>query len=137
MKGRGYIIYSIITTVLQAIAAAGIVLWMLPVLGVHIPLWGLGLLMAAIGAWGVIGYKLSRDIVNTEPKTPSTAMIGYKGKVTTILDPEGVVRVRGELWKAITNHATIEKNEPIIVEGIEGMILFVASCKHQAVSIRK
>ncbi|MDY6911914.1 MAG: NfeD family protein [Chloroflexota bacterium] len=137
MKGRGYIVYSIATTFLQLIAATGIVIWLLPSLGVHIPLWGLGLLLAAIGAWGVIGYKLSRDIVNTEPKTPSSAMIGCKGKVTTMLDPEGVVRVRGELWKARTSHATIEKNESIVVEGIEGMVLFVASSRSQTIHIQR
>ena len=126
MKGRGYIIYSILTTVLQEAAVVAIVLWLLPLLEVHIPLWGMAILMAAVAAWGLIGYRLTRNIVNQESVTPSSAMIGSEGIAATPIEPEGVVRVRGELWKARTNHAAIAKNEEIVVEEIEGLILYVA-----------
>ena len=126
MKGRGYIIYSILTTVLQEAAVVALVLWLLPLLEVHVPLWGMAILMAAVAAWGLIGYRLTRNIVNQESVTPSSAMIGCEGIAVTPLEPEGVVRVRGELWKARTNHAAIAKNEEIIVEEIDGLILYVA-----------
>ena len=126
MRGKGYILYSIITTLLQEAAAAGIVLWLLPMLDVHIPLWGLGIIMTAVGAWGFIGYWLSKDVVNREEHTPSSAMIGCAGKATTPIDPEGVVRIRGELWKARSSSGIIDKGEDIVIVGIEGLILSVA-----------
>ena len=125
MRGRRYILYSVITTMLEGLAGAAIVLWLLPLLEIHLPLWSLAIVMAAIGIWGFIGYRLTRDVVNREDRTPASAMIGCTGKATTPIDPKGVVHIRGELWEARANTSPIRKDEEIVVVGIEGLILFV------------
>ena len=125
MRGRGYIIYSIISTLLQEAVAVLLVLWLLPMLGTNIPLWGLGVIMAVIAVWGFIGYWLSKDIINREVATPSNAMVGCSGKATTPINPDGVVRVRGELWKAYSPSDTISAGEDVTVVDVVGLTLYV------------
>jgi len=51
--------------------------------------------------------------------------IGMKGITKTILNPEGQVFVRGELWNAISIEGNIKKNESIEVERIQNLTLYV------------
>ena len=52
-------------------------------------------------------------------------MIGLTGYVITPLDPEGLVRAHGELWKAECTGDTIEYQEEIVVIGVQGLKLLV------------
>jgi membrane-bound serine protease (ClpP class) len=52
-------------------------------------------------------------------------MIGLEGKVVTMLSPKGMVKIRGELWKAAALEATVEVGDSIVVVGIEGLKLLV------------
>jgi len=57
--------------------------------------------------------------------------IGERGLTKTILDPEGQVFVRGELWTAISTEDKIEKNEPIEVVKIDNLTLWVKRVSSQ------
>ncbi len=57
--------------------------------------------------------------------------IGERGLTKTILNPEGQVFVRGELWKAISTDGKIEKNEPIEVVKIDNLTLWVKRVSSQ------
>ena len=57
--------------------------------------------------------------------------IGERGLTKTILDPEGQVFVRGELWSAISTEGKIEKNEPIEVVKIDNLTLWVKRVSSQ------
>lgn len=52
-------------------------------------------------------------------------MLGLPGNVVTPLDPEGLIRVHGELWKAKCTDDTIVTQEKVIVVGIQGLKLIV------------
>ena len=52
-------------------------------------------------------------------------MIGLKGKVIRRLCPEGVVKVRGELWKTVAENSDIEVGQQVTVVGREGLVLHV------------
>jgi membrane-bound serine protease (ClpP class) len=54
-------------------------------------------------------------------------MIGRRGIVTGRLDPEGYVRVRGELWRAETveNERPLEEGQSVTVVGVSGLKLYV------------
>jgi len=126
MRGKGYTAYSIITTLLEEIALAAIVLWLLPVFGIVIPLWGLALMMIAWGTYSYVSYRLCKRALDKKVTSPGEAMIGCQGKAKTCLDPNGIVQVRGELWKATAADSIIESGEDVIVQGISGLTLFVA-----------
>ena len=57
--------------------------------------------------------------------------IGERGLSKTVLDPEGQVFVRGELWTAISTDGKIEKNEPIEVVKIDNLTLWVKRVSSQ------
>ena len=52
-------------------------------------------------------------------------MIGLLGRVVVALDPQGVVKVRGELWKASCTNGCIGVDEKVVVVGIRDLMLFV------------
>jgi membrane-bound ClpP family serine protease len=126
MQGKGYTAYSIITTLLEEIALAAIVLWLLPVFGIVIPLWALALMMIAWGTYSYVSYRLCKKALDKKVTSPGEAMIGCQGKTKTCLDPDGIVQVQGELWKATTADSMIQSGEDVIVQGVSGLTLFVA-----------
>ena len=126
MQGKGYTAYSIITTLLEEVALAAIVLWLLPVFGIVIPLWALALMMIAWGTYSYISYRLCKKALDKKVTSPGEAMIGCQGQAKTCLDPDGIVQVQGELWKATTADSIIQSGEDVVVKGISGLTVFVA-----------
>ena len=57
--------------------------------------------------------------------TGTSALLGQQGVALSPLDPNGQVRVRGEIWKARTEGEVPLKGERIEVLGIEGLTLVV------------
>jgi membrane-bound ClpP family serine protease len=57
-------------------------------------------------------------------------MVGRKGFTLTRLNPDGYVQVQGERWQAgiEEEQVSIEKDEAICVEAINGLKLAVRSC---------
>jgi len=55
-----------------------------------------------------------------------TTMVGTRGQAVSALTPEGVVRIKGELWQAIASGAPINPGEEITVVEQEGLTLTVA-----------
>ncbi len=57
--------------------------------------------------------------------------IGERGLARTVLDPEGQVFVRGELWTAISTEGKIDANEPVEVVKINNLTLWVKRVSSQ------
>ncbi|OPX25212.1 MAG: hypothetical protein B1H05_04130 [Candidatus Cloacimonas sp. 4484_140] len=57
--------------------------------------------------------------------------IGERGLTRTVLDPEGQVFIRGELWTAISTEGKIDKNEPVEVVKIDNLTLWVKRVSSQ------
>jgi membrane protein implicated in regulation of membrane protease activity len=124
MEGKAYTIYSIITTLLEEAGLAAVVLWLLPRFGIDVPPWGLTLMMAALGIYSYITYRLGKQALNKRPViTPD--MAGSQGKMVTPLAPQGYVRVGGELWQASTEGSVLGEGEEVVVEGMKGLVLIV------------
>ena len=125
MKTKKYTAYSIITSLLEEVALAVVVLWLLPRFGINIPLWGLILMMVALGAYDYITYRLGKKALDKKPMISPEAMVGSKCKATTPLAPRGYVRFGSELWRA-SSSSIINAGEEVIVVGIKGMTLLVS-----------
>ncbi len=52
------------------------------------------------------------------------AMIGQVGVATTDLAPDGMVRLKGELWRA-TSEKRIREGEEVVVKDVKGLVLIV------------
>jgi membrane-bound ClpP family serine protease len=118
-------ILAILSTLLEEIALAAIILWGLPQLGIHIPLAGVIALMSALVAYAVITYRLGSKALGKKPLVGLPDMVGSRGKVVTPLDPEGLVRIKGELWESTSADRRINTGEEVIVVEQDGLKLTV------------
>jgi membrane protein implicated in regulation of membrane protease activity len=72
-------------------------------------------------------YPLVRRAFEANTQTGTAQLIGSKGVSQEPLDPEGYVKINGELWKARTEpiNRPIAANTVIRVRAATGMILIV------------
>jgi len=119
------LIFAIVSTLLEEAALVVIVLWGLPELGIHIPLAGIIALMAAWGAISVVVYRIGSQALGKKAVIGLPAMVGARGKVVSPLAPEGLVRIKGELWGATSSGANVDVGEEVVVVGQDGLRLVV------------
>jgi membrane-bound serine protease (ClpP class) len=77
-----------------------------------------------IGAFFVGVSTLAFRAYRSKPKTGVEGLIGQKGLVKQSIDPEGLVFVHGEYWRAVSGEK-LEPGEKIQVEGVDGLLLTV------------
>ncbi len=121
----GRLIFVIISTLLEEAAIAVIVLWGLPLVGIQVPLWGLIIIMAAWIAFSILTFRLGSRVLTKEEIAGLPSMIGTKGEVVSPLTPEGLVRIKGELWVAKSATGEMEPGSKVIVVGQERLKLVV------------
>ena len=121
-----YTVQAIIGWVLEEAILVAVVLWLLPRFNVNIPLWGLGILMAALAVHSSIMYRIGRPTFLIKPKVAAENIIGNEGEVVKPIAPEGYVKVQGVLWKATCNESNLELGDEVVVVGIEGLRLIVS-----------
>jgi membrane protein implicated in regulation of membrane protease activity len=91
-------------------------------------------------AWGVVLLWVIKDAAlfpfvwrafDRRGSDKLLSMVGQQGIATQRLDPAGYVRVRGELWQAeiIGQDYPAEKNQPVVVQAVSGLKLFVKAVK--------
>jgi len=123
MTGR--LVLGIISTILEEAAIVVIVRWGLPEIGVDIPLWGLIILMVVWLAYSVATYRIGSRALRRKPVVGLPDMVGSKAKVVSPLAPEGLVRIRGELWVAKSAGGEMELGREVIVVGQDSLKLVV------------
>jgi len=121
----GRLILAIISTLFEETAIAVIVLWGLPRLGINIPLWGLVVLMVAWLTYTVTTYRMGSRALRKKQIVGLPDMVGTKGKVVSPLAPEGLVRIKGELWVAKSASGEMEPGGEVIVVGQDRLKLVV------------
>ena len=77
-----------------------------------------------VGGFFVVVSSLAFRAYRTQPKSGMDGLIGEIGLVKKDIDPEGLIFVHGEYWRAIADER-IESDEKVEVEGAEGLILRV------------
>jgi membrane protein implicated in regulation of membrane protease activity len=123
MKHRRYTALAITTSLLEEAALVAVVLLLLPRVAINIPLWGLIIMIIALGVYNYINYRLGKKALIKKPMI--SLDIGSRGRTTTPVSLKGYVRINGELWQASSN-STIDAGEEITVVGIEGMTLLIS-----------
>jgi len=116
---------AILTTLLEEIILAVIILFGLPRLGIDIPLPILIVLMVALVAFAVFTYRKGSRALRRKPVGGLTAMLGSEGKVVSPLDPDGLVRIKSELWTAKSASGRIDTGLAVTVVGRDGLKLIV------------
>lgn len=119
------LILAIVSSLLEETALVAIVLWGLPQVDVHIPLAGLVAMMVALGAYDIFSYRMGSKALRQRPVMGLPAMVGSRGKVASPLSPEGMVKIKGELWKATSEGGVLDIGDEITVVGQDGLRLIV------------
>ncbi|MGD9115762.1 MAG: NfeD family protein [Dehalococcoidia bacterium] len=119
------LIIAIITTALEEAAIAAIGIWLLPKVDIHIPLFAVILIMFAWLAFAVFSYQMGTRALMRKPHVGLSDMVGSRGEVVKPLDPEGMVRIKGETWKAKAAGRKIESGVVVVVVGQKGLKLIV------------
>lgn len=95
---------------------------------------------------GIVGTSVAMvsgmpAMVRTRFSTPTIGrewMIGEEGEAVTAVSPDGVVRVRGALWRARTNRATpLAEADAVRVVEVDGLLLEVEPLEGGAVDYRE
>ena len=120
-----YVIFNIATGLLKGAVLAAIVLWLLPLWGINIPIWGLILIVIAFLIYEIVTFRLGRKALERKPVIWSNAIVGCCGKATTPLTPDGYVKVRGELWRALSSDTDINEGDDIVVVELDRLTLRV------------
>ena len=123
MSGR--LVLAIISSILEEAAIVVIVLWGLPEIGIRIPLAGLIALMVAWATYSITTYRIGSRALRKKPLINLPDMVGSKGKVVSQIAPEGLVKIKGELWVAKSDAGDMEPGEEIIVVEQDSLKLVV------------
>ena len=80
----------------------------------------------------MIVASLAFRAYRSRPKGGAEGLLGEVGLVKERIDPEGLVFVHGEYWRA-TSQEKIEQDEKVEIEGVEGLVVKVKRVKNQRV----
>lgn len=100
MNGR--LILAVISTILEEAALAVIVLVGLPRLNINLPVFVLVILILIWALIAVTIYRAGSRALKTAPLSGLENVVGSCGRVVKTLQPQGLVKIRGELWQAET-----------------------------------
>jgi membrane protein implicated in regulation of membrane protease activity len=126
MSKKAYIMFNIITGLLKGAVLLLVILWLLPLWGINIPMWGLILIVVAFLIYEIVTFRLGRRALERKPAIWSEAIVGRCGKATTPLTPDGYIQVNGELWHALSIDTNINEGEDIVVVELDRLTLRVA-----------
>jgi membrane-bound ClpP family serine protease len=119
------LIFAIVTTILEEAALALIGLWGLPKIGIHLPPFVTIVIMVLWFAYGIFTYQMGSRALTRKHFIGLSTMVGCQGEVVIPLTPDGMVRIKGELWSAKSLSGEIQSGEEVTVTGQDGLKLIV------------
>ena len=119
------LVLAVITTSVEEVAIWVIWRWLLPEVDIRMPVFVLVGAMIAWAAFSVWLFVFTTGALKKQAAVGLPSMVGAAGKVASRLAPDGMVRIRGELWSATSGEGNIESGEDIIVVSEQGLKLFV------------
>lgn len=120
----------VLVTLAEEIAIVLIVLLVLPRFGIRIPLPAFISLISGLVVWSVITYRLASRALEKKPLSGLSTMVGSKGRVVTPLAPEGLIKIKDELWEATTVGQRLKVGDEVVVAGQRGLKLVVRKSGH-------
>lgn len=119
------LVLAIVSTLLEETALVVVVLWGLPQIDIMISLAGLIVLMLAWLAFSIFIYRAGSHALRKRPIVGLPTMVYSQGKVVIPLDPDGLIKIKNELWEAKSAEGRIDTGEKTTVVEQEGLKLTV------------
>ncbi len=92
---------------------------------IHVPLWIAIAIPVGKFLKFIIVYPLVRRSVRQPIYSGMESLIGERGLATETLNPQGYIKLRGELWKAVSNEGPIPSGTQVEVCRLERTRLVV------------
>jgi len=121
----GRLILAVVSTTAEEFLIYSAWRWLLPEWDIVLPV---AVLVVAMIAWGIFSVSLFIFTTKTLKKQVPVglpSMVGTSGKAVSPLTPEGLVRIKSELWVATAETGNIQKGDSIEVIGEDGLRLVV------------
>lgn len=67
MSKKAYIIFNIATGLLKGVVLLLVILWLLPLWGINIPMWGIILIVIAFLIYEIVTFRLGRRAMERKP----------------------------------------------------------------------
>ncbi len=90
-----------------------------------IPLWFVALVFGILVVKDLLVMWPCIAVSRLWPITGREGMIGKSGETESPLDPNGLVRIENEIWKARLDEGEVEEGATVEVVGVEGLTLHV------------
>jgi membrane-bound ClpP family serine protease len=90
--------------------------------------WHFQYLIAVMVAWAGFSvwlFTLTTWTLKRQGQAGLPSMVGMHGRVTSPLNPEGMVKITGELWGAVSDGENIAVGEEVLVVSENGLKLVV------------
>ena len=94
------LIWAIISIILEEIAIAVVALMVLPNYDINIPVIVLVLIMVGWLVLSVLLFIVGNRALLSAPVNDPEAIIGKRGVAVEEINPQGLVKIQGELWGA-------------------------------------
>lgn len=118
-------IWAMISTTLEELAIYLVITEFLPNYGWEAPLWLTIIIMAVWFVVSITIYRAGSRALKKKPLGGLSSMVGSKGIVIRALNPNGLVRIKSELWAATSRSGEIAEGSEVEVLSQEKMQLFV------------
>jgi len=122
---RTRLILAIISTGLEEVAVWAIWTRVLPDFGIEWPWQILVALMMVWAAFGTWLFIFTTNVLKKQAQIGLTSMVGVTGIAAGPLNPDGLVKIKGELWRAVSEVGKIETGEEVVVVSQNGLKLSV------------
>jgi membrane-bound ClpP family serine protease len=122
---RTRLILAIISTGLEEVAIWAVWTRVFPGYGIRLPWLPLIIIMVAWAAFCTWLFVFTTRTLKRQSQAGISSIVGMRGKVTRPLDPDGMVKIRGEFWGAVSDEGKIEAGTEIVVVGQNGLKLSV------------
>jgi len=125
MKSRIKDWLKVLVLLLDEAAAVALVFFVLWVLGIEVPLPIIIVVALLLGTVVFITHKAIIPTFRKKQITGAEGLMGLEGEVIEPLTPKGLVRVKGEYWKAKSVGENIAVGEEVEILGLNGLTLKV------------
>jgi membrane-bound ClpP family serine protease len=119
------LIIAIVTNLLDEGIIVAFIIFGLPRLGVHIPLYGIIIIGVGFLVYAVGFYTIGTRILRKKPLPGFSDMIGTEGRAVNRLEPQGMVKIESELWDAKAETGKINAGTEVVVVDQYGLKLIV------------
>jgi membrane-bound ClpP family serine protease len=118
-------ILAVLSTAAQLVAIWALWRWLLPALNVRLDPWVLIIILLVWLLFCIFLYISGTGALKAKEYAGLSSMAGLSGNAIDRLAPDGMVKIKGEFWKARAEGGIIEPGEAVIVTGRDGLKLRV------------